>query len=61
MNKKKAIGHLCGKIAALIYTVLKNKKIYDPIIHAKACGIKMDNLYLKNPSKEPQLLTGNKN
>lgn len=61
MNKKKAIGHLCGKIAALIYTVLKNKKIYDPIIHAKACGIKMDNLYLKNPSKEPQLLMSNKN
>ncbi|MBT2659325.1 IS110 family transposase [Bacillus sp. ISL-18] len=58
MNKKKAIGHLCGKIAALIYTVLKNKKVYDPVIHAKACGIKLDELYLKNP--DPKLLMVNK-
>ncbi|MDQ1002878.1 hypothetical protein QFZ28_003278 [Neobacillus niacini] len=56
MNKKKAIGHLCGKIAALIYTVLKNKVKYDPIVHAKACGIEIDNLYIKNGESEPKLL-----
>lgn len=56
MNKKKAIGHLCGKIAALIYTLLKNGVKYDPIIHAKACGIKAEQLYGDNLDKEPQLL-----
>jgi transposase len=48
MNKKKAIGHLCGKIAALIYTVLKNKVKYDPITHAKACGVELDKTKLIN-------------
>lgn len=54
MNKKKAIGHLCGKIAALIYTVLKNSVIYDPVTHAKACGVAFDNLYIKNNKNKPK-------
>jgi len=56
MNKKKAIGHLCGKIATLIYTLLKNNVKYDPISHAKACGIEPDNLYIKNNSTETKLI-----
>jgi transposase len=56
MNKKKAIGHLCGKIAALIYTVLKNKVKYDPITHAKACGVELDNLYIKNNKRKTKLI-----
>jgi transposase len=57
MNKKKAIGHLCGKIAALIYTVLKNKVKYDPITHAKACGVEFDNLYIKDQINKIKLLS----
>ncbi|SDP97386.1 hypothetical protein SAMN05216565_12822, partial [Litchfieldia salsa] len=55
MNKKKAIGHLCGKIASLIYTVLKNKVKYDPITHAKACGVEFNNLYIKNNKEKTKL------
>lgn len=36
---EKAIGHLCGKIANLIYTILKSGQKYDPKIHAAACEI----------------------
>lgn len=55
MSKKKALGHLCGKIANLIYSLLKNNQKYDPIIHATAMGVKLEEL---NPrvDKEPLLL-----
>ncbi|MGG0454624.1 IS110 family transposase [Bacillus mycoides] len=45
MPKRKAIGHMCGKIAKLIYTILKNRQPYDSIIHAKACGIPWEDIY----------------
>lgn len=34
-----------GKIAKLIYTILKNRQPYDSIIHAKACGIPWEDIY----------------
>ena len=46
---KKAIGHLCGKLANLIYSLLKNNLKYDPVVHAAACGINLADL---NKSKE---------
>ncbi|XOS94324.1 IS110 family transposase [Brevibacillus laterosporus] len=56
MIKKKAIGHLCGKIANLIYTLLKNDQKYDPKIHAVACGIEWDEVYEQEEKQEPVLL-----
>lgn len=38
MSKRNAIGHLCGKIAKLLFSMLKNNQKYDPIIHAQSCG-----------------------
>ncbi|MBK5424589.1 transposase [Bacillus sp. TH30] len=56
MIKKKAIGHLCGKIANLIYTVLKSSQKYDPKIHAAACGIDWDEVYELEEKQGPVLL-----
>ncbi|MFP3668482.1 hypothetical protein SB717_25390 [Priestia sp. SIMBA_032] len=47
MNKKKAIVHLCGKIAKLIYTTLKTGQEYDSKKHAQACGIAWESMYDK--------------
>jgi transposase len=44
MSKKKAIGHLCGKLANLIYSLLKNNSKYDPKLHAAACGVNWKDL-----------------
>ncbi|WP_100404290.1 IS110 family transposase [Bacillus solitudinis] len=55
MSKKKAIGHLCGKIANLIYSLLKNNHKYDPKIHAAAMGVNFEELNSK-PKEEPLLL-----
>lgn len=56
MIKEKAIGHLCGKIANLIYTILKSGQKYDPKIHAKACGIEWDEVYELKDKQETMLL-----
>ncbi|GAB6254019.1 IS110 family transposase [Bacillus cereus] len=47
MNKRTAIGHMCGKIAKLLYMMLKEGKKYNPKIHAKATGIPWDSVYDK--------------
>lgn len=57
MSKKKAIGHLCGKLANLIYSLLKNNVKYDPVIHAAACGINLADLNNSKEEKEPLLLS----
>jgi len=51
MNKKKAIVHLCGKIAKLIYTTLKTGQEYDSKKHAQACGIAWESKYDKKLEK----------
>lgn len=53
MSKKKAMGHLCGKIANLIYSLLKNNSKYDTKIHASAMGLKLEDL---NPKVEEEHL-----
>lgn len=57
---EKAIGHLCGKIANLIYTILKSGQKYDPKIHAAACEIEWDKVYELEEKQELFLLTVNK-
>jgi hypothetical protein len=53
MPKRKAIGHMCGKIAKLLYTTLKNGQPYNPVLHAQACGIPWKDMYAGNiPSIE---------
>ncbi|WP_232700254.1 IS110 family transposase [Brevibacillus daliensis] len=60
MSKKKAIGHLCGKIANLIYAILKRGQKYDPKLHAAACGIEWDEAYkLEEGRKSTIKLTDN--
>ncbi|TKI55431.1 hypothetical protein E8L90_08215 [Brevibacillus antibioticus] len=39
MSKRKAIGHVCGKIAQVMYSCLKNNAMYDPYVHAKQLGV----------------------
>lgn len=39
MSKRKAIGHVCGKIAQVMYSCLKNNSMYDPYLHAKQLGV----------------------
>ncbi len=55
MSKKKAIGHLCSKLANLIYSLLKNNVKYDPVVHATAWGINLGDLYKEEI--EPLLLS----
>lgn len=42
MSKRKAIGHVCGKIAQVMYSCLKNNQMYDPVVHAKHLGVPWD-------------------
>lgn len=42
MSKRKAIVHVCGKIAQLMYSCLKNNQMYDPVLHAKHLGVPCD-------------------
>ncbi|MBP2639662.1 MAG: transposase family protein [Firmicutes bacterium] len=42
MPKMKALGHVCGKLAQVLYGCLKNNKPYDPTIHSLAMGITAD-------------------
>lgn len=39
MPKRKAIGHVCGKIAQVLYSCLKNNEQYDPFKHANKMGV----------------------
>ena len=57
MSKKKAIGHLCGKLANIIYSLLKNNNKYDSITHAAACGINLDDVNKAKDEKEALLLS----
>ncbi|TJZ99501.1 IS110 family transposase [Bacillus thuringiensis] len=47
MNGKTAIGHMCGKIAKILYMMLKKGQKYDPVRHAQATGIPWDSVYDK--------------
>lgn len=47
MNGKIAIGHMCGKIAKILYMMLKTGQKYDPMKHAQATGIPWDSVYDK--------------
>ncbi|MCM3200606.1 IS110 family transposase [Bacillus cereus] len=47
MNGKTAIGHMCGKIAKVLYMMLKTGQKYDPVKHAQATGIPWDSVYDK--------------
>lgn len=47
MKKKTAIGHMCGRLAVIIYTLLKTGQKYDAQIHAKATGIPLESIYDK--------------
>ena len=51
MNGKKAIGHMCGKIAKILYTVLKTGQKYDPKKHAEATGVPWNSIYDKRVKK----------
>lgn len=42
VSKMSAIGHVCGKMAHVIYGCLKSGTPYDASRHAKACGILWD-------------------
>ncbi|MHC0564898.1 IS110 family transposase [Paenibacillus sp. MAH-36] len=52
MAKRKAIGHVCGKIAQVLYSCLKNNESYDPFKHASKMGVILDGdkVKLKIPS-----------
>lgn len=39
MAKMKAMGHVCGKLANVIYSCLKTGQKYDPRLHAQSCGV----------------------
>lgn len=42
MAKRKAIGHVCGKIAHVLYSCLKNNETYDPFKHARKVGVTLE-------------------
>ena len=46
MPKMKALGHICGKLSQVIYGCLKANTLYNPRIHAKACGIEWDDSFI---------------
>jgi hypothetical protein len=55
MNKRTAIGHMSGKIAKLLYMMLKTGQKYAPQIQAKATSIPYDSGFdkrAKNTSTE---------
>jgi transposase len=43
MPKMKALGHVCGKLAQVMYSCLKNETLYDPETHYKAIGQDIEN------------------
>lgn len=47
MNKRTAIGHMCGEIAKLIYMALKTGQKYNPKKHAQSSGIPWDSVFDK--------------
>ncbi|MED4583639.1 IS110 family transposase [Brevibacillus choshinensis] len=49
MPKRKAIGHMSGKVAKIIYSVLKTGVPYDPKRHAAACGVPWNEQYKEKP------------
>ncbi len=49
MAKRKAIGHMCGKIAKILYSFLKTSTPYDPRKQAAACGIPWADQYSDRP------------
>ncbi|MFI8711412.1 transposase [Brevibacillus brevis] len=49
MPKMKAIGHMSGKVAKIIYSVLKTSVPYDPKRHAAACGVPWNEQYKEKP------------
>lgn len=55
MPKRKAIGHLCGKIAKLFYTMLKFNQKYDPVKHANDCGIIWSDVFKEKVQTDPEL------
>lgn len=55
MPKRKAIGHLCGKIAKLLYAMLKYNQKYDPIKHASDCGVVWNDLIGQKVATDPDL------
>lgn len=46
MPKMKAIGHICGRISQILYSCLKNDRLYDPSIHARRSNLPMNEAYL---------------
>lgn len=55
MNGKTAIGHMCGKIAKILYMMLKTGQKYDPQKHARDTGIPWNSVYdrrVKNSNTE---------
>ena len=48
MRKMKAMCHVCGKPAQVMYGCLKSESKYDLIYHAKACGIQWDKGFDEN-------------
>lgn len=42
MSKRKAMGHVSGKIANVLYSCLKNNELYNPKKHAAAMGIPIE-------------------
>jgi hypothetical protein len=51
MNGKTAIGHMCGKIAKILYMILKTGQKYDPIKYAQAIGIPWLSYPIMSPEK----------
>lgn len=57
---------MCGKVAKIIYRVLKTGSPYDPRMHAAACGISRSDSFSAKPKsidtelfeKEAKLLAG---
>jgi hypothetical protein len=37
-----AIGHVCGKIAHVLYSCIKSNELYDPFKHASKLGVTLD-------------------
>jgi hypothetical protein len=57
---------MCGKVAKIIYSVLKTGSPYDPRMHAAACGISWSDSFSEKPKsietesfeEEAKLLAG---
>ena len=42
MIYRKAIDHVCGEIAQVMYSCLKNRQMYDPVLPAEHLGVSLD-------------------